>query len=149
MQISNITRFRGRNKARESTMRRCGLSQVRERNLSCGLTFTNSSITGSLSAFTPFCGTDSDMVAAAALKFLLTKMSFPRYHARLSSYPPPPFFAHSIPKTPFSSLQVLQSKADQSSGAFQTTEMFPGYTRTADPSQDLSAGWVVMVTRTA
>lgn len=94
MQISNITRFRGRNKARESTMRRCGFSQVRDRekekNLSCGLTFTNSSITGSLSAFTPFCGTDSDMVAAA-LKFLLTKMSFPRYHARLSSYPPPPF----------------------------------------------------------
>lgn len=36
---------------------------------SCGLTFTNSSMTGSLSAFTPFCGTDSDMVGAAVKVF--------------------------------------------------------------------------------
>lgn len=49
-----------------------------------GLTFTNSSMSGSLSAFTPFCGTDSDM-AGAAVKvsfffglFLWFKSALPR-----------------------------------------------------------------------
>lgn len=35
-----------------------------------GLTFTNSSMTGSLSVFTPFCGTESDMTAASYGDFL-------------------------------------------------------------------------------
>lgn len=46
-----------------------------------GLTFTNSSMTGSLSAFTPFCGTDSDMVGAAVKSFFLLlwgKSALPR-----------------------------------------------------------------------
>lgn len=53
-----------------------------------GLTFTNSSMTGSLSAFTPFCGTDSDMVGAAVKLSLLIFFSFfllwakVLYHAR-------------------------------------------------------------------
>lgn len=42
----------------------------------CCLTFTNSSITGSLSAFTPFCGTDSDIVDATFWSFAKERMGF-------------------------------------------------------------------------
>lgn len=47
-----------------------------------GLTFTNSSMTGSLSAFTPFCGTDSDMVGAAVKVSFFLLWAKVLYHAR-------------------------------------------------------------------
>lgn len=74
----------------------CGFSRVwvtqNEKLPSCdlcrGLTFTNSSITGSFSAFTPFCGTDSDIMGATIWSFTKKNNNesfFSCYHARLSS----------------------------------------------------------------